>query len=132
MKKQKAQTGIVVWNIGYQGRTLEQFIDVLRQAGVTLLVDLWEKPYSRMAGFSKNVLRHGLEAAGIAHRGMGATLGGLSCTEDLWKEGCKELAALAQHHAVAMMCLEREASRCHRRKLAAILESQYGIASVSL
>ena len=132
VKRRKTEDGIVVWNIGYQGRTLEDFLQTLREAGVTVLVDLREKPYSRIAGFSKNVLRTALAKAGIAYKGMGAMLGGLTCTPDMWVEGCKELAQDAQTHAVAIMCLERDASKCHRRKLVEILESRHGIASVPL
>jgi uncharacterized protein (DUF488 family) len=130
--EKKKQDGIVVWNIGYQGRSLEEFIQVLRDAGVTMLVDLREKPFSRIKGFSRNVLRAALARAGIAYKGMGANLGGLTCTPDLWKQGCQELARLTESHAVAIMCMERDASKCHRRKLVEILQSEHGIASVPL
>jgi len=123
---------LVVWNIGYQGRTQESFIKTLREAGVTVLVDLREKPFSRIAGFSKNVLRAALEEAGIAYRGMGQILGGLTCTPQMWAQGCQEVAKLAQGEAVAIMCLERDAAQCHRRKLVQILETEHGIASVPL
>jgi hypothetical protein len=129
---ERGQDKLVIWNIGYQGRTQQGFIDTLRQAGVTVLVDLREKPFSRMAGFSKNVLRAALEEAGIAYRHMGKTLGGLTCTPEMWAEGCRELAQLAQGEAVAIMCLERDAAQCHRRKLVQILETEHGIASVPL
>ena len=130
--KKNVSSGIVVWNIGYQGRSLDGFIQTLQEAGVTMLVDLREKPFSRMVGFSKNVLRAALAKAGIAYKGMGATLGGFTCTPDMWIEGCKELARDAQTHAVAIMCLERDASKCHRRKIVEILQSEHGIASVPL
>jgi uncharacterized protein (DUF488 family) len=132
VKSETARNEVVVWNIGYQGRTLEGFIQVLQEAGVTMLVDLREKPFSRIRGFSKNILRAALTQAHIAYKPMGSTLGGLTCTPEMWIEGCKELAQDARHHAVAIMCLERDAAKCHRRKLAEILASRHGIASVPL
>jgi uncharacterized protein (DUF488 family) len=131
-RPERGQDKLVIWNIGYQGRTQQGFLDTLRDAGVTVLVDLREKPFSRIAGFSKNVLRAALEEAGIAYRPMGKTLGGLTCTPVMWAEGCRELAQLAQGEVVAIMCLERDAAQCHRRKLAEILETEHGIASVPL
>lgn len=128
----KVNDKLVVWNIGYQGRTQESFIETLRDAGITLLVDLREKPFSRMAGFSKNVLRAALEQSGITYRWMGTVLGGLTCTPEQWADGCKELAQDAQTQAVAIMCLERDISQCHRRKLAEILAREHGIVSVPL
>jgi uncharacterized protein (DUF488 family) len=123
---------LVIWNIGYQGRTQKSFIETLKTAGVTVLVDLREKPFSRIAGFSKNVLRAALEEAGIAYKGMGKVLGGLTCTPEMWADGCKELAHDAQTQAIAIMCLERDITQCHRRKLVEILADQHGIASIPL
>ncbi len=132
MATAKVTDRLVIWNIGYQGRTPESFVQTLQDAGVTLLVDLREKPFSRMPGFSKNTLARTLTAANINYRWMGAKLGGLTCTREMWLEGCRELATHAQSQVVAIMCLERDAAKCHRRKLVTILEQEHGIASMPL
>lgn len=35
----------IIYNIGYQGKTQQQFIETLVKTGITLLADLREKPY---------------------------------------------------------------------------------------
>jgi uncharacterized protein (DUF488 family) len=132
VKAEVVMNKLVIWNIGYQGRTQASFIETLKGSGVTVLVDLREKPFSRISGFSKNVLRTALEQAGITYKWMGSVLGGLTCTPEMWAGGCRELAQDVHTQAVAIMCLERDPSQCHRRKLVEILEREHGIASVPL
>ena len=45
-----------LWSIGYEGRTPEEFLDLLRKAGVTLVCDVRRNPISRKRGFSKGTL----------------------------------------------------------------------------
>jgi uncharacterized protein (DUF488 family) len=122
-----------VFTIGYQGRTIDSFVLTLRDAGVTTLVDLREKPYSRMPGFSKSKLREALEASGIGYQWMGSQLGGFTCTREMWKEGCGVLAKMAQAgEEVAIMCMERDWQQCHRAKLTEILALEHRIQSFHL
>jgi hypothetical protein len=48
--------GPALFTIGYQGRTLEDSLNVLLTASVTLLCDVRRNPVSRKPGFSKGVL----------------------------------------------------------------------------
>ncbi|HOI37200.1 MAG TPA: DUF488 domain-containing protein [Bacillota bacterium] len=124
---------LTVFNIGYQGHTIDSFVLVLRGAGITILVDLREKPYSRMPGFSKNKLRETLESGGMAYRWMGSQLGGFTCTVEMWRQGCAALAELARGgEKVAIMCMERDWQKCHRAKLVEILALEHKIQSLNL
>jgi len=58
---------IVVYTVGYEKRTLTQFLEELRANGVAVLIDVREIAHSRKKGFAKTALRTGLEDAGIAY-----------------------------------------------------------------
>jgi uncharacterized protein (DUF488 family) len=42
-----------IYTIGYEGTALSDFIWTLRDRGVSLLLDIRERPQSRQPGFSK-------------------------------------------------------------------------------
>ena len=48
-----------VSTIGYEGRTLENYLNELLRSGVTVLCDVRRNPISRKYGFSKNTLAKG-------------------------------------------------------------------------
>ncbi|MCY3786821.1 MAG: DUF488 domain-containing protein [bacterium] len=51
-----AEVPATIVSVGYQGRTVDQLIDVLRGGGVEVLVDVRLNPISRKPGFSKKPL----------------------------------------------------------------------------
>ena len=51
--------------IGYEGATLDGLLACLSEAGVTSLIDVRERPYSRRKDFNKRRLSEALAAAGI-------------------------------------------------------------------
>ena len=56
-----------LFTIGYEGRTQDEYLALLRGAGVTLLADVRRNPISRKKGFSKGTLAHGCAAVGIRY-----------------------------------------------------------------
>jgi Protein of unknown function, DUF488 len=60
-------TAPVLSTIGYEGHTLESYLNVLLKSGVTLLCDVRRNPISRKYGFSKNALARGCESVGIRY-----------------------------------------------------------------
>lgn len=54
-----------VFTVGYEGWAVDDFIGVLKLAGVDRVVDVRELPLSRCKGFSKTKLSGALQAAGI-------------------------------------------------------------------
>src|SRR5262249_34427565 len=54
--------------IGYEGRTLEGYLNELLRAGVTLLCDVRRNPISRKFGFSKGTLAKGCEGVGLRYQ----------------------------------------------------------------
>ena len=61
----KAKPGLVT--IGYEGKSLERYLNQLLQAGVTLLCDVRRNAISRKYGFSKSTLSKACEGVGIRY-----------------------------------------------------------------
>ena len=116
----------------YQGRTQEEFIEMLKAENVTLLVDLREKPFSRIPGFNQKRLSQVLHAAGIEYKPMGKLLGGFTCKKGAWQEGCEQLAELSKENTIAMMCLEVDYRKCHRKEVAEMLAFFHKIDNINL
>ena len=129
MKKKKQK---IIYNIGYQGKNQQQFIELLKKAGITLLADLREKPYSRIPGFNKNALKSSLKAEGIGYKHVGMVLGGFTCKRGQWQIGCELLNELAARETIAMMCMEADVNQCHRKEVAEMLTFFHGIKNVNL
>jgi len=133
--------------IGYEGRTLEGYLNELLRAGVTLLCDVRRNPISRKYGFSKGTLAKGCEGVGIRYEhlpelGIASeqrrsletqadydALFGEYERASLPKQG-ESLAKIrgwirSQHH-VALTCYERLPAQCHRHCVAEALERQIG------
>lgn len=126
-----------MFTIGYEGLSIEQFIDVLHAHNIELLLDVRELPLSRKKGFSKRSLMSALEKAGIQYlheRELGAPRKirhALRATGD-WdsyrnafmdvlddKDKLLEhVAGLVSKQRVALMCFEKDHSVCHRSLIA--------------
>jgi len=132
-----------VFTIGHSTRTLAELIALLREVGVTQLVDVRSIPRSRaMPQFNKDTLPDALAAAGIGYRHLGA-LGGrryrrksappsrnaywrVKAFRDYadyaetaeFRAGLDTLLALAARDRCAIMCAEAVWWRCHRRIIA--------------
>jgi uncharacterized protein (DUF488 family) len=56
-----------LFTIGYEGRTIDEFIDRLKQFHISRLIDVREIPLSRKKGFSKSALRERLQNENIEY-----------------------------------------------------------------
>lgn len=128
------QTEQVLFTIGYEGKSIEAFINTLIMNDVRLLCDVRKKPISRKFGFSKGKLEHITQTVGIKYVHI-PDLGiesdkrsSLETPEDyrcLFKDYEKTLPSrlvylndvyrlLQQNTRVALMCFELEPKMCHR------------------
>lgn len=138
--------------IGYEGLSLERYLNVLLSHGVTLLCDVRANPNSRKFGFAKRALSHGCETVGIRYEHL-PELGiatekrkGVHTREDYdalflkyerdWLP--KQSAALdrirswiAEGERVALTCYEHDPRECHRRSVAKAL-AETGLEAVHL
>src|SRR5262245_33815260 len=66
-----------LYTIGYGARTVEEFIATLRTHHIDYLIDVRTTPFSKFKpDFTKELLQHHLERAGLRYLFMGDTLGG--------------------------------------------------------
>src|SRR5919106_285626 len=56
-----------LYTLGYQKRTLEEFISILESEGISVLIDIRETPWSHKPGFSGTTLKTALEEQGIGY-----------------------------------------------------------------
>lgn len=123
-----------LFTIGYEGASVDQLIDTLKNLGVEVLADVRELPLSRKKGLSKTALSERLRANGIEYRHF-RQLGDPKPGRDAAKSGdfqtflnvfhahmekpetshaLSELLELAERKLTCMLCFERCASHCHR------------------
>jgi len=132
-----------IFTIGHSTRSIAEFLALLQQVGVNLLVDVRSIPRSRTnPQFNADALPDALAGAGIKYRLL-AALGGLRhrkkgatpspntlwrvaafrnyadyAATDAFRIGLDELRALARDNCCAIMCAEAVWWRCHRRIIA--------------
>lgn len=135
---------MLVYTIGYEGETIDLWIQRLMAAGITMLVDIREKPLSRKKGFSKSALKKQLEKHNIGYthyRDLGSP-------SDIRKQLMQDKdfitffdeydRHLTDHEDVlddivnnfkddrpCLMCFEKNHRQCHRHSVAKRLEKNY-------
>jgi len=137
----KAAPGL--WTIGYEGRSLEAYLNELIGAGIEILCDVRRNPISRKYGFSKKTLASACEGVGIEYRHL-PELGITSDRrQELHVQGDYD-ALFAEYKlsqlpfqgaalnvigdwidggkAVALTCYERLPEKCHRHCVAEAVE----------
>lgn len=124
-----------LYSLGYQLRSVDEFVQVLSRAGVDVVVDVREVPWSRKPGFSKTALEGALEAAGIAyeHARFAGNPKALRRAADSHEDCLASYAAylderpdlvagldglVGEHlgggRSVCLVCYERHPHDCHR------------------
>jgi uncharacterized protein (DUF488 family) len=132
-----------IFTIGHSTRTIAEFVALLRQAAVDLLIDVRSIPRSRTnPQFNSDALPEALVDTAVTYRHLPA-LGGLRhrtrgaipspngfwrvaafrnyadyAATDAFRLGLDELRALARGNCCAIMCAEAVWWRCHRRIIA--------------
>ncbi len=122
------------FTIGHSNHSIERFVALLRQHGVTALVDVRSAPYSRFhPQFGGKALEGALRENGIAYVFLGKELGARSqdpsCYENgrvqygrlaktsLFRQGIERVKKGINSQRIALMCAEKEPLECHRTLL---------------
>lgn len=120
-----------VFSIGHSTLPYEQFLKLLREAGVDAVADVRTAPYSRhFPHFNQEELRAELKQDGVAYSFLGKELGGRPsdsqffcegvadyekmATTDVFKSGIDRILFGAEKYRVALMCSEKHPLDCHR------------------
>ena len=134
-----------LYTTGYEGKTPDELVATLRQAGVTRVVDVRQLPLSRKPGFSKSAMATFLTSHGIEYIGF-TKLGTPPTIRDRYKKNgdfarlrqdylayigtqgpaVEELRELAAHGGSCLLCFERDPAQCHRSILAEVLVKRAG------
>lgn len=128
----------IVFTIGYEGLTIDTFLNKLIANNITAVVDVRHNPQSMKYGFSKKSFKQYIESAGMKYihipelgipssmrKGLGKTVSHESLfhkyeTELLpdHEEAQKRLLSLmAEYSRVALVCFEADHHFCHRNTL---------------
>ncbi len=124
---------------GYEGRTVDDLINFVREVGATVVMDVRLTPLSRRPGFSKRRLTESLDAAGIAYLHLPA-LGnprdnrpgfaapasreGIAAharfrdevlSTELAQAALDTAARLTQSEHLVVLCFEADQDTCHRQ-----------------
>lgn len=137
----------ILFTIGYEGISLEEYLVRLLKNDVKLLVDVRNNPISMKYGFSKNLLRRYCESLGIKYihvpevgiqSGQRRELNSQSDYDRLFatyrdqnltkttKAQAEILNLLKENKRIALTCFEANICQCHRKHLAEAIESLSG------
>ena len=130
--------------IGYEGRSLEAYLNLLLKDTVTILCDVRRNPLSRKYGFAKNTLKTACESVNIRYEHLPELGIASSERKDLisqsdydalfavyereslprQSEALKKIHGWihCEGHRVALTCYEAEPCQCHRHCVAEALE----------
>jgi uncharacterized protein (DUF488 family) len=135
---------MTIFTVGYEGATLEQFLERLHRTKVHLVVDVRDVPLSRKPGFSKTALSRALELVGLQYLHIRE----LGCPKPIrdqyradgnWEAytrafmvqlrkqrlAIRDLAQMCTQSRAALLCYEADPDQCHRtyvaRAVAALL-----------
>ncbi len=119
-------------SVGYQERDIDEFVNLLVDNDVEILVDVRLNAISRKRGFSKTALADTLAQAGIDYRHE-RELGNPKDNREPFRQGhpsararyldhlsngasdvYDEVVSLASTTRVAVLCYERDHAKCHR------------------
>jgi uncharacterized protein YwgA len=142
----------ILFTIGYEGKSVETFINSLIKHRIHTLVDVRKNPLSRKFGFSKGRLKQITTTAGIKYIHI-PDLGiesdkriALATIEDYrylfkgyeislpnYTQQLDLLHSLLRVDArIALMCFEKESEMCHRHVLRDYFTKVYGIRGVDI
>lgn len=136
-----------LYTIGYEGVSLEEYINLLIGENVRMLIDVRKNAYSMKFGFSRHILERGLREAGIHYihlpgLGVDSSKRQQAKTDKEWYNMFQEYfeETLPQHgkelttikellerlNRVAITCYEALPEDCHRSYVARALEAMQG------
>jgi len=136
-----------LFTIGYEGRSLDAFVDTLIRANVAVLCDVRKNAYSMKYGFSKAQLSKAVEGANIRYRhipelGIASekrkNLDSQNDYDVIFAEYEREtlpaqaaavedvIEEVNTSARVAIMCFEKDVCMCHRGRLAQAMEQHPG------
>jgi uncharacterized protein (DUF488 family) len=134
-----------VLTIGHSNRPIDEFLALLKQNAVEVLVDVRSQPHSRyVPHFDSANLKRAVEAAGVQYVFLGRELGGKPegrefydagdhavysriAASEPFRRGIVRLLEGIRKYRVAIMCSEEDPANCHRRLLVGRVLMEQGV-----
>lgn len=136
-----------LFTAGYEGRSVDGFMNQLMHQGIRILIDVRKNPISRKYGFSKRSMieisnKIGIDYLHLPELGIESEARkGLSTQEDyerlfaqyeehlpLHQKPLEEvLRAYEETGAVLLMCFEKDPGMCHRSRIANYLSARFQV-----
>lgn len=146
-KEQLVKTEQKLFSIGYEGKSVEEFINILLQNDIQVLCDVRFNPKSMKYGFSSSFFKNNLEKVGIQYvhiqrLGIESNKRQNLGTEESYsvlfldyektisarEKSLKELLDLINSKKrVAIMCFEHDKNFCHRNIIKNWIANNHGV-----
>ena len=129
----KTKPSIYIWSIGHSNKSMNTFIDELKENKIEVLVDVRTTPLSRFCPhFNKNALQRTLSDETIKYLWRGRNLGGKGINVD-YNKAIEELSFLARKgRRVCVMCSEKDYEKCHRHTILAPSFEERGVLMLNI
>ncbi len=141
-KEQRPVAKRCIYTAGYEGKTVDEFLNLLMEEGISQLIDVRYNPVSRRYGFHKSTLSRlcsllkidyqhlpnlgipGSERESISSKNQYITLfENYRLNLSFYERDLDNLIRLLQSQPSALVCMEANPSCCHRNVLAQHLET---------
>jgi uncharacterized protein (DUF488 family) len=135
-----------IYTAGYEGRSVDEFLNLLMKSGICRLIDVRYNPISRRYGFHKSTLKRLCNSLEIDYQHLPnlgipgaarANLNSLDSYLDIFKEyqcglldrreDLQNVISLLQSQPSALVCMEANPQYCHRNVLAQHLTNVIGL-----
>jgi uncharacterized protein (DUF488 family) len=139
------------YTAGYQGHSIETFLDLLGAHGIKHLIDVRQLPFSRKPDFSKKRLTAHLAQAGIGYthlvalgtpkelrdevrrdRDFPAFFAAMEAIVAAQPDALRAALDLARAQPSVLLCFEANHAECHRLVVAHALERLAGAAGAAI
>ncbi len=142
---QPAPADFTLFTVGYQGHTIETFLDLLLAHGIAHIIDVRQLPFSRKPDFSKKRLTAHLAAVGIGYTHLvqlgtpkplrdeirrthdyPAFFAAMDALVAAQPEALQAALDIALLQPSALLCFEANQAECHRLSVARAIEQLAG------
>jgi uncharacterized protein (DUF488 family) len=131
----------ILYTIGHSTRSIEEFLDILKNYNIEILIDVRRFPSSRkFPWFNRENIRDFLKERNMKYVWLGKLLGGFRTSKKGnqgyfsgyieymetpgFKKGVEYILKLLKNYNVCVMCAERFYFKCHRKFISKILKEK--------
>ena len=132
-----------VFTIGHSNQPAAEFLALVANYGIEVVVDVRSNPYSRFRHFNREQLSKRLRDAGIDYLHLGDQLGGHPDSDEFYegnrvayeriaalpafRRGIEQIRDESERRRLVLMCAEEDPSQCHRHPLLASALLEHGV-----